>query len=168
MKLILNCKFCGAHNPESNQRCHSCNAPLEKFSKINDEIKIGLSNYIQSVEEILKADKEKANGKIIIAFIILALIDVIAITGLYYGLVPSHFLLFVLLSVLITFILFITLGFLIIKFENEILKQIFNKKTKNEILEYLEQNNISKVDFKNMAVAVLPRNAFLIKFLVDL
>lgn len=168
MELILNCKFCGAHNPESNQRCHSCNAPLEKFSKLTDEIKNGLSNYILSTEEILKADKEKANGRIIIAFVLLAIIDAIAITGFYYGLIAHHFLLFVLLSVLVTFVLFITLGFLVTKFENDILKHTFNKKTKNEILEYLEQTNISKVDFKNMAIAVLPRNGNLTKFLGEL
>lgn len=121
-----------------------------------------------SVEEILKAEKEKANGRIIVAFVILALTDAAAITGLYYGLILHHFLLFILLSVLITFILFIILGFLVTKFENDILRHTFNKKTKNEILDYLEQTNISKVDFKNMVVAVLPRNANLTKFLVEL
>ncbi len=52
---FINCTFCGATNKDTNERCFSCNAPLPKRSQLSDKDKESLSNYINSINQMLKS-----------------------------------------------------------------------------------------------------------------
>lgn len=163
----IKCRFCSTFNPESNEKCSSCGAPLSKRSNLSDKDRENLSNYIKSIDNFLNFSKAKADKKIGFYFIALSIIAVVSIILFYFAFFEKHQILFWLVSIIWPFILFIIFGFAVTTLENSSIKREFDTIIKFEINEYLKEMNYTNADFKTVATAVLNEKSQLIKFISD-
>jgi len=164
----INCKFCGAANDDTNIRCHSCNALLPARSNLSEKDKESLSNYIKSLDLMLKSSQDKADGKIWSIFIVLAVIGILSVIGLKFWFGKESQGLFIIISVIWGFILFITFGAFVSKYHNQAVSNEFKTKIRFEIKEYLTQMSFTEADFKTVASETLTDKSLLIKYLPDL
>ncbi len=164
----IKCKFCGAINKDTNERCFSCNAPLPKRSNLSEKDKKSLSNYIKSINNMLKTAQKKGDSKLIPIFLILSVLAIGSIIGLYFILFEINKILFITLSIIWGLVLFIVFGFFVGKYHNEYMKLEFKTKIKFEIREYLRQMHFSEADFKTVASETLDDEAPLLKFLPEI
>lgn len=164
----IKCKFCGAVNTTENERCFSCNALLPKRSNLSEKDKKSLENYIVSLDGMLKAAQDKADGKIIPIFVILAIIGVGSAIGFNQLFGDSNRRMFVVLTIVWSFILFITFGFFVGKYHNQSMAKEFKTKIRYEIKEYLSQMHYTEADFKTVASETLDEKSNLLRFLPEL
>jgi len=162
----IKCKFCEAENETDNERCFSCNAPLPKRSNIDGKDKENLNNYIQSVENMLNTAKKKDETKIIFAFFILTALW-ISLSILLYKLLVNDRIFAIIIDIIMGFVFFIIFGLFIGHIENKAIEKEYNRKIKNDILEYLKEMHYEKIDFKTVASEVLKKDSHLYKFLDD-
>lgn len=161
----IKCKFCGAVNNANDERCFSCSAPLPKRSNLSEKDKESLTNYIKSVDDMLKAAQDKADKVITPAFILLAIAGIASTVGLYNFLAQNSTTLFVILAIVWAFVLFIVFGSFVTKYQNKAMLLEFNTKIKYEINEYLDQMHFTEADFKTVASEILNEKSNLIKFI---
>lgn len=164
----INCKFCGASNDDTNVRCHSCDALLPARSNLSDKDKESLSNYIKSLDLMLKSSQDKADGKIWPAFFILATIGILSVIGLKLWLGKEHTGMIITLSIIWGVVLFIVFGGFVSKYHNQAVSNEFKTKIRFEIKEYLNQMSFTEADFKTVASEVLNDKSLLLKFLPEL
>jgi len=162
----IKCKFCEADNETTNERCFSCNAPLPKRTVVDGKDKENLTNFIQSVENMLNTAKKKGDGKIAFFFISLSILWIF-ISFFAYNSMPDSKVMVIIMAIVLGFVLFITFGFLVGHFETKAITKEYNEKIKKDILEYLKEMNYEKIDFKTVASEVLKKESHLHKFLDD-
>ena len=167
MESQIKCRFCSTFNPESNEKCSSCGAPLSKRSNLSDKDKENLTNYIKSIDNSLNLSKAKADKKIGFYFIFLSVIAILSIIFFYFTFFEKHKLLFWIVSFSWSFILFVTFGLAVTTLENSSVKREFDTITKFEIKEYLKEMNYTTADFKTVATSILDEKSQLIKFISD-
>ena len=167
MESQIKCRFCSTLNAESNEKCSSCGAPLSKRSNLSDKDKENLSNYIKSIDNSLKLSKAKADKKIGFYFVVLSVLAIGSIVFFYFAFFEKHNLLFWIVSVSWSFILFVTFGLAVTTLENNSIKKEFDTITKFEIREYLKEMSYTTADFKTVATSVLNEKSQLIKFISD-
>ena len=164
---MIKCKFCNAENESRNERCFSCSAPIPKRSNITEKDHKNLSNYINSVENMLKSAKKKADGKVFLIFIVSSIIW-LATTFLIYYFFKDDLKVVIIFGVVLGFVLFIGFGGFIGYFENKAMENIFDRKIKNDVREYLKAMHYTETDFKNVASEVIKEKSPLNKFLADI
>lgn len=161
---MIKCKYCKAPNEENSTSCLNCGALMPKRANLSEKEKQNLTNYINSVEQMLKASKGKKDSPIIFCFILFALALISEIIVLNQFTNMSGFMIFI-VSFLFGGFLFVVFGFVVIKMEEKAVNNAYHQRIKSEIEEYLIQMHFEKIDFKIVANEVLPKNAFLYKFL---
>lgn len=161
---MIKCKYCKASNNEEANSCVNCGAFLPKRSDLNEKEKQILSNYIKSVEEMLKASKDIKDTPIFISFILLAFVLVAEVIALNHYTNMGGFMMF-LVTIVFAVFLFIIFGFIVVRVEDNAVNKAYNQRIKAEIEDYLTQMHFEKIDFKVVANEVLPKNASLYKFL---
>ncbi len=163
----MKCKYCGANNVNEEKKCFSCNAPLSVRSNLTKKDEEGLSNYIKSVENMLKVAKKKADGQIFFVFFILAVIWM-ASSFFMYKFMPDELTIVIIFAVVFGLVMFIVFGASIGIFENKAMENIFNSKIKNDIRDYLNELDYTTADFQNVAGSVLDEKSVLNNFLADI
>ena len=167
MNNLIICKFCKSENEASSERCFSCNAPLPKIGVLSEKTKEHVANYVISIEKRLKSEKKKADTPLFISFVLILLIWVF-VSFISYKSFPDD------TSIIITFAIILGIGFfiawggLINYFERKEVSKAFNANIKAEIIEYLKEMSISKVNFNMLATKTLDAKSLLIKFLDNL
>ena len=164
---MIKCKFCGADNEVSDERCFSCNAPLPKRSNLNEKDKQNLSNYINGIENMLKAAKKKIDGKLFIFFFAISVFWLTASFLMYYFF-KDNLILVIIFAVIFGFVLFVSFGGLISSLEEKAMETVFDRKIKNEIKEYLKAMHYTETDFKITASEVLKEKSPLNNFMADI
>jgi len=164
----MKCKYCGADNVNQEERCFSCNAPLPKRSNLSEQEKKGLSNYITSVENMLKKAKKKADGKTFFVFTLLSLVWMASSFLMYRSFAENDMKLVIIFAVIFGLVLFLVFGASITLFENKAMENVFNSKIKHDIREYLQEMKYTAADFQNVAGEVLKEKSPLNNFLADI
>lgn len=164
----IKCKYCGAVNTSDSERCFSCDAPLPKRSNLSEKDKQSLGNYIKRIDGMLKASQEKADGKLIPVFLILSAIGIASAMGFKYMFGENDRTMFVVITLVWSFALFIVFGFFVGKYHNQSMANEFKTKIKFEVKEYLTQMHFTEADFKTVASEVLDEKSNLLKFLPEL
>ena len=166
MNIII-CKFCKSENEALNERCFSCNAPLPKVDILSEKAKEHLSNYINSIEKRLKAEKKKADTPLFITFALVLLVWIIS-SFISYKSFPDDTGIIITFAIILGAGLFIAWGGSISYFEYKAISKAFNPKIKEEIIEYLQEMKISELSFKITSTEILPSKSLIIKFLDDI
>ena len=161
---MIKCKYCKALNNEDTNSCTNCGALLPKRANLNEKEKNNLSNYINSIEEMLKASKGKKDAPIFISFVLLSLLLIAEIIGLNQ-LTNLGGITITIVSILFGSALFIVFGYIVTKVEEKAISKAYNERIKTEIIDYLEQMHFENIDFKLTAIERLPKNAYLFRFL---
>ena len=161
----MKCENCGATIHSGLNRCEFCNSPIQA-TELSPEISTKMSTYIQGMEKILKAQKNRNDSYIALAFSVLA--GIWAVLSYFFYEKEISTLLFITLVVLSGLVLFILFGFFVIYFEKKAQQNYFDKKLSKEIHAYLKDNNIPISDFKFKAMELLGEDSFLYNVLIDL
>ncbi len=164
----MKCKYCGADNVNQEERCFSCNAPMPKRSNLSEQDKKGLSNYVKSVENMLKKAKKKADGKTFFVFFILSVIWMASSFLMYRSFIETDKILVIIFAVVSGLVLFIVFGASITIFENKAMESVFNTKIKPDVREYLQEMEYTAADFQNTAGEILEEKSPLNNFLADI
>ncbi len=163
MSLII-CKFCKSENNTESERCFSCNAPLPKINALSEKAKEHLSNYINSIEKRLKAEKKKADTPLFITFTLVLLVWIFS-SFVSYKSFPDDTGIIITFSIILGAGLFLAWGGSISYFEQKAIDKAFNPKIKDEIVEYLKEMKISELNFKITATETLPNKSLLTSLL---
>lgn len=163
----MKCKFCEAENEKDAQRCYSCNAPLPIVSDLSDKDIESLTNYVRSVENMLKIAKKKGDGRLFTVFFLLSVVWV-GLTILVYKWFESGLVFTIIFSIVVGAILFIVFGASVGINENKAMRAAFDSKIKKSIQDYLEEMHFTETDFQTVAASVLDEKSPLNNFLPDL
>ncbi len=163
----MKCKFCKADNTADAERCFSCNAPLPKRSNLNEQDQESLTNYIVSVENMLKKAKKNGNGKIALIFFVLSIVWFGA-SFYVYNSYSDDTKIPIIFSIVLGIILFFLFGASISSFEKNAMEKAFDNKIKHDIREYLEAMHFTTTDFQIVAGEVLNEKSPLNNFLTDI
>ncbi len=164
---IMRCRFCGADIKRDAPNCSSCGAPLQIPSDLKDGDIKKISAFVFAVEKALKAAKKKADAKIAVSFIVLSMIWGFA-SYIFFTFMQDAMKFAVFTIVLTGFVLFITFGFFVERFERRAMDAIFEKKIRNDINEYLKQTGYTSSDFTVAVGLALDEEAAINAYISDI